>query len=222
MLRDAESGEMRFREARRFSEILAWPESPAVVCVDIPIGLLDEARPGGRNCDREARALLGSPRASSVFPPPVRAALSAKTYEDASRCNRESSAHGLAISRQCWGIAMKIREVDEMMTAALQERVIEVHPEVSFYALNGDRGMTSAKRTKEGLAARIELIEAAWGTTLGAVVEDARGPTVGRDDVVDAMIACWTAERVARGSACTLPVAEVNRDARGLRMEIVR
>jgi hypothetical protein len=40
-------------------------------------------------------------------------------------------------------------------------------------------------------------------------------------NLLDAMAACWTAERVLRGVAVRLP-ARPPRDSRGLRMESVR
>src|SRR5450759_4241933 len=55
--------------------------------VFIPIGLLDAALPGGRACDMAARKLLGPKRGSSVFPPPVRAALDCRTYPEALQAN---------------------------------------------------------------------------------------------------------------------------------------
>src|SRR5207247_765617 len=48
-----------------------------VLTVDIPIGLTDGP---ARQCDVEARRLLGPGRGSSVFPAPVRAALGASDY----------------------------------------------------------------------------------------------------------------------------------------------
>ena len=49
-------------------EILELPERPAIITVDVPIGLPDVTLPGGRTCDRLARRLLG-PRHGSVFSP---------------------------------------------------------------------------------------------------------------------------------------------------------
>src|SRR2546422_11663063 len=82
-----EVGEGRPRAAgahvyRSFAEILA--ADAAVICIDIPIGLLDV--PGQRRCDVEARRLLG-PRRSSVFPPPSRRALAARSYREACDIN---------------------------------------------------------------------------------------------------------------------------------------
>jgi len=56
------------------------------ILIDIPIGLHNKGT-GGRECDIQARQILGSPRSSSVFTPPVRPALDCKTREKASACN---------------------------------------------------------------------------------------------------------------------------------------
>ena len=64
--------------------------------------------------------------ASSVFPTPPRAALVAATYVDARRVLPSLSAQSFALGK-------KILEVE----GALEERVFEVHPEVSFAALAG-------------------------------------------------------------------------------------
>ena len=82
------------------------------ILIDIPIGLVDR-RPEERKCDLEARRLLGKPRSASVFPVPSRAALSAPTYEDADRMNREHTGRGLSL--QAWGILLKFREVEQLM-----------------------------------------------------------------------------------------------------------
>jgi predicted RNase H-like nuclease len=71
-------GRMSSRLCATFEEVLALPERPVSVAVDMPIGLLERAAPGGRPCDREARTMLGRPRASSVFSPPTRKALAAR------------------------------------------------------------------------------------------------------------------------------------------------
>src|SRR5262249_9598529 len=76
-----------------FGDVLKLSEKPDVIAVDIPIGLLDQAVRGGRDCDRGARSLLGHPRSSSVFSPPVRSALAYMTFATASAANRTSSPH---------------------------------------------------------------------------------------------------------------------------------
>jgi predicted RNase H-like nuclease len=74
VLRDRQTGAARARVVRDFAAVLGLPEAPAAIAIVVPIGLPDFALPGGRACDRGARALLPS-RASSVFSAPSRAAL---------------------------------------------------------------------------------------------------------------------------------------------------
>ena len=60
---------MTFRSA---GELFAQIPAPAVFSIDIPIGLTDS---GPRQCDIQARRLLGARRGTSVFPAPIRPAL---------------------------------------------------------------------------------------------------------------------------------------------------
>lgn len=203
------------------SVVLDSDHPPEILCIDVPIGLLDEAVRGGRECDKAARKLLGSPRSSSVFSAPVRPALKGRDYKEALRLNRESSSQAVGISQQCFGIVPKIREVDDFMTPRLQERVVEVHPELVFYELRGGKPVTEGKKSKEGLARRIELLAEAFDCNASELVENHRSSKVARDDIVDAMAACWTAKRVLAGRAVRLPTEPIV-DAKGLRMEIVR
>jgi predicted RNase H-like nuclease len=106
------------------------PPDLACVGIDIPIGLLK----GSRACDKAARKLLGQPRGNSVFPAPCRSALGAQTYAEASSINWQKTTRGL--SQQAWGIAPKIKQVDDAITSDCQRWAFEVHPEVSFWALH--------------------------------------------------------------------------------------
>ena len=117
--------------------------SPAeLTAIDIPIGLPTD-RP--RRCDVEARRLLGH-RGSSVFPTPVRAALSAETYEQA--CRSSAEACGKRLSKQAFGILPRIRSVDSVLreNPGLRDKVVEVHPELCFYYWNGQCPMLHPKR----------------------------------------------------------------------------
>jgi predicted RNase H-like nuclease len=60
---DAQQHQIRL--CRSFAEVLCLEPAPAVIAVDMPIGLLGEPQPGGRECDRLARRLLGRPVVSS-------------------------------------------------------------------------------------------------------------------------------------------------------------
>jgi predicted RNase H-like nuclease len=190
-----------------FLGVLAALPDDAIIAVDIPIGLGDSYERGGRECDRLARARLGEPRGTSVFPAPPRPALAARSLPAA-------RSLGWPATRQGLNIAEKIAEVDHAMTRSIQERVFEVHPELSFAELNGGLAVLSNKRRRTGRDERWALLEQ---------VGEARPkrPRAGEaeDDLLDACAAAWSARRIARNRDGCLPV-DPPRDARGLRMEI--
>ncbi len=219
--RDPATHVLGTRLIRRIEELFDGDAGPAAAGIDVPIGLPDRYTRGGRACDREARKLLGPKRGPSVFPCPARAVLAATSREEASRLNRDADGEPVGVTLQCFHILAKIREVDRAMTPELQRRMIEVHPELCFYELNGGRPVLERKKSRAGRKLRIALLERAWEQPLADTVERARRAGCARDDVVDAMAACWTAERVARGAAVRVP-AHPDVDSRGLRMEIVR
>ncbi len=198
---------------------LVRDQTLACIGIDVPIGLLNMAVPGGRACDVAARRYLGWPRSSSVFSAPVRPVLEARSFQDASDRSRGSSVHRLSLSQQSFAIVPKIAEVDRLMTPELQRRVVEVHPECSFAALNRGVAVALPKKRVAGRVARTELLQSAWGIDVTALWRSHRSPGVRPDDILDAMAACWTADRVLRGDAERLPQAP-ELDARGLRMEI--
>ena len=132
--------------ANTFTEVLSQTPECELVCVDIPIGLSDGAEP--RECDVAARKLLGARRASSVFPPPIRQCLWANDPEAASKICFEYS--GKKLNRQSFFIMSKIREVDQVMTPELQQHVHEIHPEISFWALNGKKPTRHNKKRLVG------------------------------------------------------------------------
>ncbi len=220
VLREVKSRRIEVRLVVRIEEVFRQEPSPRILCVDIPIGLLDRAVPGGRACDIEARKLLGQPRGTSVFSPPTRRALKARTSEEAHEWNQASGPDAPGLPLQARAIIPKIRDVDDVITPSLQSRIVEVHPELCFYEMNRKRPVIDGKKTDAGRKRRIRLLEDAWARKLADVV-NSRPRGVGRDDIIDAMAACWTAERVLRRREIRLP-SKPERDSRGLRMEIVR
>ena len=218
VLLDVRAGSMHGRLAHTFAEILRAPEAPRVIAVDIPIGLLDHAVPGGRSCDKEARRLLGRPRSSSVFSPPVRDALRAEDYRSAHKINRASSAAGVGISKQAYGILPKIAEVDRALRPSVQTRVHEAHPELAFAEMNGGVALARGKRDGSGQLERIELLRRE-GLDVTHDLKGADGAAL--DDVLDAVALSWSAQRIAEGRGRRVPDPPP-KDARGLRMEIWR
>ena len=118
------------------------------------------------------------------------------------------------MSKQAYEIIAKIREVDELMTPELQTWVFEVHPEVSFHTLNGRQSLKHSKHERNGKDERMQLLLPHYSEIQKQLADLGRA-SVGEDGLLDAAVAAWTAECVARG--------EVAReyDKRGLRMEIV-
>jgi predicted RNase H-like nuclease len=198
-----------------FAAVLALEPAPAVLAVDIPIGLLDVPQSGGRPCDRQARQLLGR-RASSVFSPPSRRILEATQYA-------QVRAHGM--SRQAFGILPKVREVDRLMTPVLQHRVYEAHPELAFRSLTG-HPMQYNKKTPTGQAERLQALASALPAqfrhpqhALAQARRTFRRTQVAPDDLLDAYVLAWTASRIAGAQASRVPPYPPV-DIRGLRMEI--
>jgi len=192
----------------RFGDITAaLAVEAAVVGVDMPIGL---PATGRRECDLLAKKTLGAahPR---VFLTPPRAVLAARDYAVAGELHR-GLVGGTGMSVQTWHIVDRIAQVDE---AADDERLVEVHPELSFAALAGR--VLSPKRTLEGraerLAALVRWLPGAVGRT-----ELPSGPLA--IDALDALAAAWSAQRYLTGTARVLP-AEPPRDERGRQMRIV-
>jgi predicted RNase H-like nuclease len=187
--------------------------------VDIPIGLSDR---GGRQADIEARQFVGGRRASSVFSSPVRAILDAKSQPEASRRHKEVDGRGFGA--QSFAILPKIREWDQLLQADTQARAVvrEIHPEVSFAAMNGGRGKGLAfrKKSQEGAAARADLLSPFFGfEQVDRLVRSVERRQAGVDDVFDALVALWSAERIAVGEADSLPTPPVS-DATGLTVAI--
>lgn len=220
MVRELETGRLFHCTVSRLAELFELPQRPEVLGIDMPIGLLDCAEEGGRECDIAARQLLGWPRRNSVFSPPVRSTLHCASYTEACAANAASSPRGIRISQQCFALFQKLLEVDQFMNAERQKFVREVHPELSFYEMNCARPMLFPKKASRGAKDRMELLER-LGFLLSDAIRAARAGRVALDDILDACAACWTAERIARGMAVRVP-AEPKCDSTGLRMEIWR
>jgi predicted RNase H-like nuclease len=207
----------------RFADVLAAPEAPAIVAVDMPIGLPDRIGLEGRGPERAIRPLLGA-RQSSVFPVPPRAAIYAADFGAACAAALAASEPPRKVSKQLFMIAPKIREVDECLRAnpASAERVYEVHPELAFWRLNAERALDAPKKAKgvgyePGLALRRRLLIA--GGMSPAIVNSAPPKGAGADDLLDALACAAIARRVFAGRAQSFPDPP-DRDAFGLPVAI--
>jgi predicted RNase H-like nuclease len=174
-------------------DFLARSSGASAIGIDIPIGL-PEASP--RPADVDARRFVGK-RWQSVFLTPPRPALDCATHAEATATSIELT--GLGMSRQSYGLREKIFEVDRLYAAV--SNLYEVHPEVSFRAMAG-RKLDYSKKSWNGLAERLKLLERAG---IAPSLEEQLNGNAAPDDVLDAVAAAWTANRIAKGEAGTLP-----------------
>ncbi|TPI30214.1 DUF429 domain-containing protein [Mesorhizobium sp. B3-1-6] len=193
----------------------------ATIAVDMPIGLPDFSRKGGRGPEALVRPLLGG-RQSSVFAIPSRAALYADT-SDFTTIEAWYAAHRLAcavametsdpprgVSIQAFGIFSKIREIDQLVIARpdLRRRIFESHPEMAFCRLNGGAAMTLPKKIKgavnpAGMEERKALL-CRHGYEK-AFLDQAAPRGAASDDFLDAAAMMLIAGRIASGKARPSP-----------------
>lgn len=160
----------------RFHELV----DARVIAVDVPIGF------GPRRADAAARGFLKGV-ASTVFTTPPRETLEVPF------------GPGLGVSAQAHALGPRIIHVTRL--AESDPRFHEVHPEVSFRALKDGLPLRHRKKSAGGALERIELLRR-HGIELTDLGPAASAPL---DDVLDAAAAAWSAQRIAAGTAGTLP-----------------
>jgi predicted RNase H-like nuclease len=185
-----------------FMDVLDERPSFSVIGLYAPVGLLDHPVQGGRTCEQEARALLGARGARAIRSAPARAALN----------SAQPDLAGVQL-------AHRYAEVAREMGPYRQRTVFEVHPELSFFQLNGDQPLNHSKRSAQGRQERRLLLEA----RIPGVerILEARVEGAGRNNLLDATACLWTARRILGRAMTRLPM-DPEWDSEGLRMEIVR
>lgn len=221
------------RVVKRFADIVLADEQPAIVAVDMPIGLPERSPAGGRLAEREARALLGD-RKSSVFRIPSRRAVEASVAPEpadarerffaACAIARETSEDSKGFAKQGFYILDKVAEIDAFLRSHDNHAsgVFETHPELAFVMMNGGKSLALPKKVKSrvhmpGLELRRALLA---GAGIDAGIAGMRAPKgAADDDLVDALACLVTARRLFRGVARSYP-ADPPRDEHGLPMAI--
>ena len=191
---------------RHFKDLVDASPQTVAIGVDIPIGL-----PGyvagddgiSRAADKEARRRLGK-GASTIFSTPSRAHLRdvrGMSYRAAQAKWKEAGRS--FPSAQSYALAAKILEIDDFVsTDERGARVHEIHPELSFLAMNRGRALRPAKKSWGGFVQRLRLLRNA-GIEVPFLVTDVLDAHP--DDVLDAAAAAWSAHRIATGEATTVP-----------------
>ncbi|MEU6539499.1 DUF429 domain-containing protein [Streptomyces sp. NPDC047000] len=146
----------------RLEKLIERAAEVDAIAVDMPLGLVEK---GWRAADLAAKALLGV-RRSSVFLVAPRTAWQEQDYVAAAdRCQELT---GNRLSRQAWALKPKMSEARACWLA--DERIHEVHPEVSFCTLAAGVPLAYAKKTWRGEALRRSLLAEA-----GIVLPDELG-----------------------------------------------
>lgn len=176
-------------------ELTAAVPDPAVVAIDIPIGLPTS---GFRSADLEAQRFLHR-RRSSIFRVPCRAVLEARTHAEATALSVQIA--GVGVSQQAYALGPKILQVEAWLSDAPRP-VFEVHPEVSFTVLLG-RPPAASKKTWAGMTERRDAL-AGQGIILDHLTRTA-ATEAAVDDMLDAGVVAWTARRILAGQARSFP-----------------
>ena len=173
----------------------------ANIGIDIPLEL---APKGERMAEKEARNFLGT-RASTIFSPPAIKALCATNYFDACKINFEES--GKKISKQTWYIFNKIKEAREIyLDKNSNKSLYEIHPELSFMAMNDMSVIKDSKKTIEGRKKRLMLITKFYPSFDFQLIRDKfLRKHVADDDILDAIAVLWSTQKLIDNMASYVP-----------------
>lgn len=190
-----------------FIEVVDQRPAYAAVALNAPVGYRSEAELGGRTCDAEARLLLGR-RGGSIKNAPVRL--------DGTRDIDLLPDRLDAISRT---LLHRYREVASEMAPFRQRTIHEVHSDLCFYQLNGEKPMQHSKQTDAGRNERAALLEQKVPGVERILAADI--PGVPTSHLLDVAALVWTARRILSRAGVRIPI-DPEWDEQGLRMEIIR
>ena len=170
--------------------------------IDIPLHL---SHTGKRLAEIEARGLLKK-RACTIFSPPTLNALMAKNYIDA--CDVNFKECGKRISKQSWNLFPKIIEAHTFLenNSISKLGVFEVHPELSFMAMNDMNLIEVSKKTDIGKEIRIKLIQKFFPNfSFESVRNKYKKNQVLDDDILDSISVLWSTQRIVDNIAQFVP-----------------
>jgi predicted RNase H-like nuclease len=220
----AENGEWDFVRIPAANQLLFLLilKNSRLIFIDMPIGLKNTGQ-FERNCDREARKILGSRMASSVFRVPTRAAVYSTDYDSA--CIENMKITGKKLSKQSWNIAPRIKAIDRLICEnnELLSILHESHPEICFWSLAGEKQLTHPKKTDEGIEERIRILEKYFPETrklYQQALASIPRKYLARDDILDALVLAISARHV-KGCGMKILPEEPETDELGIPMQIV-
>ena len=152
---------VRSRVIARFADMLSAPQRPAMVAVDMPIGLPEFSPAGGRlaeaKCGRywqcASRACFESRRAHAIYATSNTSKRLPRRRTPLPSCAtaRKHSEDKKAIALQAFYLCPKIRRDGKCAArpAALTARVLRMPSRTSVLAVNGERALTEPKKVKD-------------------------------------------------------------------------
>ena len=195
------------------TDVIDYRPTFLYLVIDAPIGLPDSPFGGFRQCDLDARDLLGWPRRLSIPRVPSREALYATNMQKAQAA--EPWLTPLAYRRFRW-----LREVDTEIQAYHQRRIFSGNPDLSVLLVNEDRPASTSSFWSDGPAERLALFQDRL-PGLRALSMASPPPGSSIRHVLNAAALLWTARRIA-GRAITRLPQDPEWDDQGRRIEIVR
>lgn len=204
---------------KKINELKINFDTTKKILIDIPIGLVDRHLKA-RQCDQEARQLLGK-RASSIFTAPIREILGANNYKNACLINKEYTAK--KISLQTWNLIPKIKEIDNFLMKNKKYKTLfnESHPELVFWFLNNKSELKYSKKTNEGIDERLNILIKYYQNAIeiyNYAIKKYLRKDVKKDDIIDA-ISLATIGFISNNYLKTIPsIPEI--DSQGLEMKI--
>ena len=174
-------------------------EAHLIIGIDMPVVLSDFIP---RVADQLARKLL-SKKASSVFTAPTPEMLEQPNYERASYVSKR--LFGKSMSLQSWYLFPKIKDVQTIIHDA-HINLYEIHPELSFRAMNHEEVILESKKSKEGFEIRNALLRRHFESfDFESIRNLYPRKDVMDNDILDAMAVLWSARRIKANEASFLP-----------------
>tara|TARA_B100001769_G_scaffold256575_1_gene233959 strand:+ start:726 stop:1412 length:687 start_codon:yes stop_codon:yes gene_type:complete len=169
------NGEVKLDYVEKIGPYLSTQPKEAIILVDMMLDLNNST--SIRPFEACVKKLLGKWHSRCFMAPPKKA-LETKDYKKA--CEISFNICGKKISKQCYNLFPKIRELE----ALRDSRLIEFHPEIAFMLLNKNNVISESKKTIEGIAKRTALIKKVI-PGFSSLVKQFASPKVKVDDLLD-------------------------------------
>lgn len=198
---------------RTLMDVLEYKPRFDAAAIYAPVAFNEQPVGPYRPCEVEAREMVGWPRVVGIKPMPSRAALRAKTRDEARML--EPWLTNDDFRRFKWW-----RQAEREFQPFHQRMFFAAHPDLSYTNLNGDVPLATSPHHQEGVLERMQLIREKLP---GAEEVILRVPPAGAGQlhVMQACALVWTARRAAGRAMSRLPM-DPTWDDSGMRMELVR